>query len=348
MLISSYIKNRFIQTILIHLLEEKLMIHSHSAKQVEKNTIILILLIFVSFFIISNSSKGSIPSYNIENTIDSVESVEITVLIDNNPSGSYKAPWGVSMLVETPYNKILFDCGPDKDDLKNNAEAMGVTIDDIDFIIISHEHLDHVDGLDHYDNNTNSQIESNLKVYVPAGMSQGTKASMELLGLVPVEVSSTTDLGNGLYVIGQLAGPPYEHALAVNVTGVGLVILVGCSHPSVDNIVAKATEELNTTPYVVLGGFHEGSSDEQEVSRLTDSLLNFSLSQIYPFHCSGDLIRNYLHTTYPKLYSEVCVGTKLLFSEESISSTTKVTASNVSGLFCLIPIILIVRKSKEK
>lgn len=324
------------------------MLTSYSAKQVKKSTFMLFIFIFIITFTIVDSSKGIISSYNLEDSVDSVESVEITVLIDNNPSGSYEAPWGVSMLVKTAYNKILFDSGPDKEDLKANAEALGVTIDDIDFIIISHEHLDHVDGLDHYNNNTNSQIKSNLEVYVPTGMSQGTKASMEFLGLVPHELNSTTNLGNGLYVIGQLAGPPYEHALAINVTGIGLVILVGCSHPGVNNIVAKAVDDLNTTPYVVLGGFHEGSSNEQEVSSLIDSLLNLSLSQIYPFHCSGDLIRNYLHTSYPELYREVCVGTKLSFSEESVSSTTSVTTSYVSELFCLIPIILIVRKSKEK
>ncbi len=345
---SSYINNSFIQTILTNLLKEKLMFHSHSPKQVKNCTFILIIFIFLSLFTITNFSKGVIPSFKGENNVDSVESVSITVLIDNNPSGSYNAPWGVSMLVETPSNKILFDSGPDKDDLEANAEAMGVSIDDVDFIIVSHEHSDHVDGLDYFDNNTNSEIKANLEVYVPSGMNSGTKASIEFLGLVLHELDSTTNLGNGLFIIGQLAGPPYEHALAVNVTDVGLVILVGCSHPGVNNIVAKAVEDLHTTPYAVLGGFHEANSNEQEVSNLIDSLLNLSLSQIYPFHCSGDLIRNYLHTTYPELYSEVCVGTKLLFSEEAISSTTKVTTGYVSGLFCLIPLVLIVRKGKGK
>jgi 7,8-dihydropterin-6-yl-methyl-4-(beta-D-ribofuranosyl)aminobenzene 5'-phosphate synthase len=162
------------------------------------------------------------------NSINSVEYVRITVLIDNNPYGSYNAPWGVSMLVETPQNKIIFDAGPNKDDLEANAISMGVDIDDIDFIIISHEHWDHVDGLNYFNNDSNTRIQPNLKVYVPTGMDRGTKTTIEFLGFNITEIEATTNLGNGLAIIGQLYGPPYEHALAVNVTGVGLVILVGC------------------------------------------------------------------------------------------------------------------------
>lgn len=318
-----------------------------STRQIKFRTCMIIFLFSVSLLTFSQSSIGSIQSFTSENSVSSVEYVKITVLIDNNPSGSYEAPWGVSMLVETPYNKILFDSGPSKDDLQANAEELGVTIDDIDYIIISHEHLDHVDGLDYYNNNTNNRIESNLEVYVPAGLNQGTKASIEFLGLILNEVNSTTDLGNGLFIIGQIIGPPYEHALAVNVTGVGLVILVGCSHPGVNNIVTKAVEDLKTTPYVVLGGFHESASDEQEISTLIDSLLNLSLSQIYPFHCSGDLIRDYLNTNYPELYQEVVVGSRLLFSEESMSLTTEMTANYSSSLIYLFPLVIIVMRKKS-
>ena len=321
----------------------------HLVKYVRIRSYILFLFLISSFVILLVSPASSDQSYTLESTINSVEFVRITVVIDNNANGSLKAPWGVSMLVETPYNKILFDTGPNKYDLEANAQSLGVSIDDIDFIVISHEHGDHVDGLGYYDNRTNSQINPNLEVYIPSGMSYGTKTTIEFLGLVLNEINSTTILGNGLSIIGQLYGPPYEHALAVNVTGVGLVILVGCSHPGVTNIVKKAVEDLNTTPYAVLGGFHESMSSEQEIITLIESLQNLSLSQIYPFHCSGDLIRSYLQSNHPEMYREVCVGSTIFFSEDTISlSTTETTDFFFPLIWLSAFIILLARKGKLK
>ena len=147
------------------------------------------------------------------------------------------------------------------------------------------------------------QTLESIVTLIESGQSNNAN-SIVLETLDEMTTPATTDLGNGLAIIGQLYGPPYEHALAVNVTGVGLVILVGCSHPGVDNIVAKAVEDLDTDPYVVLGGFHESMSTESDISYLIESLQDLSLSQIYPFHCSGDLIREYLETNYKESLSD--------------------------------------------
>jgi hypothetical protein len=88
-------------------------------------------------------------------------------------------------------------------------------------------------------------------------------------------------------------------------------------------------------------------STEPEISDLIDSLQDLSLSQIYPFHCIGDLIREYLETNYPNMYVEVCVGEILLFSEESISSPNTSSTHSFGLLFCLIPLILVTFRSKR-
>ncbi|RLF13813.1 MAG: hypothetical protein DRJ66_07160, partial [Thermoprotei archaeon] len=101
-------------------------------------------------------------------------------------------------------------------------------------------------------------------------------------------------IAKGVAVIGELYGPPYEQALAVNVKGRGLVIFVGCSHPGVDNIVKKAVSDLNEKPYIVIGGFHLVGASEDRIASVANSLIKLGLKKIYPMHCSGDSIRGYI------------------------------------------------------
>jgi len=229
----------------------------------------------------------------------SVKELKLIVVIDNYPDSELKTTWGLSILVKTPKNTILFDTGPNPDILRENLKKLGVDPGEIDFVVISHEHGDHVIGLSYL-----AKVRPGLRVYVP----KGTAERIGIHGLDIREVDKTTEVAEGVAVIGWLYGPPAEEALAINVKGRGLVILVGCSHPGVVNIVAKAKTELGIKPYLVLGGFHMMGASEYTCKETIKRLIELGVKKIAPIHCSGDKIRSILEKEFPQNWLKCHVG----------------------------------------
>ena len=74
--------------------------------------------------------------------------MKLTVLLDNNTfiDQYYLGEPGVSYFIEVDGKKVLFDVGY-SDAFLTNAQKAGIDLADIDFVILSHGHLDHTRGL---------------------------------------------------------------------------------------------------------------------------------------------------------------------------------------------------------
>ncbi|MGC9781434.1 MAG: MBL fold metallo-hydrolase [Candidatus Heimdallarchaeota archaeon] len=313
-------------------------------KRVTSWILIVISISFIGILQITTNTNWQVCS--LESNIGHVDSVEITVLVDNYANGTLQAPWGVSMLVETNNQTILVDTGPDPDALRNNANVLGKDLSLVDYIVISHEHRDHVGGLSYM-----AETHPNITVYVPHFMDSFVKTGIEDLGFDVVDNHLTTILSPGIALVGELRGPPYEHALTVNVANVDLVVVVGCSHLGVENIVAKAIEDLEVDPYLVIGGFHLDYASTDVISNTATKLIDLGVDKIYPIHCIGNLIRNYIEENYPDNYGEGCVGTHLIIDQEiELTSNTNIVYSIViiSSLFTPIVYRIVSRISKKK
>jgi len=247
--------------------------------------------------------------------IGSVESVEINILVDNNPNFDLKSPWGISIYIRTQNLSILFDAGPDPNALKENSKKLSIDLSNLDLAVISHEHGDHIRGLEYI-----SEVNKNLTIFVPAHMSESCKNWIKSLGFKVIEVKDTTLISEGIAIVGELYGPPYEQALAINVKNLGLIILVGCSHPGVDKIVSKAEKELSQNPYAVIGGFHLSGASLNKIRDIAKALNKTGLKRIYPVHCSGEDFREFLRENYPEVYGDGKVGLKVFFSGNQTKS----------------------------
>lgn len=230
-----------------------------------------------------------------ETQLASVDYVKITVLVDNNSNGTLLNPWGLSILVETDDLTILFDSGPDPSALENNSVTLGNDfVSECDLIVVSHEHPDHLNGLTYVSDN-----HDNLTLYTPFYGSTKSWTS----DFFQIEVEDTAEISSGISIIGRgLEGAlDYnEQALVVNVENFGLVVLVGCSHPGIENIVSKVIDDLNVEDiYMVLGGFHLHSENQETIEGTIDALVDMGVQHIYPIHCSGEDVSNYLQSTYP-------------------------------------------------
>jgi len=240
-------------------------------------------------------------------TVILTERIRIVVLVDNNPyRQDLEKAWGLSVYVEADEVRLLFDTGPDPMVLEANARRLGIDLSKIDFVVISHAHGDHTGGL-----RLLASIKPGMVVYVPPDRSLINY--VRGLGLEPIQVNNTIEVSRGIYVVKPLYGPPIEEALAIK-TGRGLVILVGCSHPGVVNIVGQAVKDSGIKPYIVLGGFHIGGASLQKVRKVASQLVEMGVEKIYPLHCSGDNVRSYLANHYKDNYGGRGVGLEIIIN----------------------------------
>ncbi len=238
-------------------------------------------------------------------TIENVsENVTLIIVVDNNPdsSGTLRSCWGLSILVKTKQGLILFDTGPDPALLKHNLVKLGIDPKDIKAVVISHSHGDHTSGLPFILKN-----HPGIPVYIPAGSSKYLEEYILKYGGVPIIVNKTTMIMNGVYVLGELYGPPWEQSLVVN-SDKGYILLVGCSHPGIVRITEHLINDLGKPPYLVIGGFHMAGDPLTECKEVVEELIGLGVEKIAPIHCSGDTIRELLRREYPNHYISVHTG----------------------------------------
>jgi len=197
--------------------------------------------------------------------LGSTETLAILPLIDfYTVTPELKGEPGVSYLIKTDHNTILFDVGFNQDEtdpspLEYNMNLLDITIDDFDTIVISHNHPDHVGGFDRMNQKTfslgNEQVD--LK-----GKTVFTPMPMTYPGLSPICTTGPNIIGPGIATIGTiprqlfLVGWIEEQALAVNVKGKGIVIIVGCGHQTVKKILERTRQLFSEPIYGIIGGLH--------------------------------------------------------------------------------------------
>jgi len=186
--------------------------------------------------------------------------MKVTIIYDNTAfRKDLQSDWGFSALVEIKERKILFDTGGNGTILLSNMQKLEINPKEIKEIFISHPHFDHIGGLSAFLDQNNE-----VKVWVPPSF-RGVKNAREV-----IKVEKPTKLYDGIYSTGELEG--IEQSLCVE-TEKGIVIIAGCSHPKMENILKTASQFGKV--YGIIGGLH-GTRPE--------SLKNLDL--ICPTHCT--------------------------------------------------------------
>ena len=210
----------------------------------------------------------------------------LTILYDNYPCRpGLRTAWGFSCLVELGKQTILFDTGGSADILLSNMRALGIDPRRIQNVVLSHIHGDHVGGLFGFLEENNA-----VTVYLPASFPQEFKTRVQRSGAQVVEVQGPMKIGEGVYSTGELGTWIKEQALAVE-SPEGLVVITGCAHPGIVQVVQRTKEISNEKVHLVVGGFHMAGMSEDRVRAVVQALRELGVAQVAPCHCSGDLAR---------------------------------------------------------
>ena len=206
--------------------------------------------------------------------------MKATIIYDNEVwKEGLRANWGFSCLVEADNKKILFDTGANGALLLDNMEKLDIDPAEIDDVFISHAHHDHTGGLQDF-----LKLNSNVRVFVPTSFKARGAENV-------ISVSDAITIYENIFSTGELKG--MEQSMAVKIEK-GIVVIAGCSHPGVKNIL-KAASQFGE-PYAIIGGLHGFN----EFDLIKD------LAFICPTHCTQ--FKSEIKNLYPEKYIEGGAG----------------------------------------
>ncbi len=237
--------------------------------------------------------------------------MKITVIFDNYPyEEGLATDWGFSCLIQGAEKTILFDTGADGDILLSNMKKLGIEPKIVDTVFLSHEHWDHTGGL-------NAFLCGNPDCFIY--LLESFSTSFEAKNYK--KVNESMEICENIYSTGELGNQIKEQSLILK-TDKGLVIITGCAHSGIINIIKKAKELFKQEIYLVMGGFHLAELSDAEIQEIINDFKCLGVKLVSPSHCSGDRTIELFHQCYGKDFIKLGVGKVI----EITSSMTKCNA----------------------
>ena len=266
-----------------------------------------------------------------------MKNIKIFVLNDDRCSSSnFCNKHGFSLYIQTEKSNFLFDVGQDDSFIKN-ANLLGLNLKNVDWLVLSHGHYDHTDGLKFLNKKINLICHPNSLVWrksnrtskyngIPFNKDELQKHfnvvfskkfkqlddQTYFLGEILRKTNFECKTFPSTYKNGKVDTAKDDTGIAIK-TDKGLIVISGCGHSGICNTIEQAkaiTKESKI--YAVLGGFHLKEIDEQ-VDKTIEYFLANKIQKLYLGHCTSDEVCNYILNK-----TEGIIDTKILSTGQII------------------------------
>ena len=254
--------------------------------------------------------------------------IQITTLSENTANPGFLAEWGISMLVETGGQRVLFDTGAGFSTV-HNAQLLGIDLSAIDRVVLSHGHYDHTGGLREVLRRAGQKEviahpgiwekkyghrpgERERYVGIPFAREELealgasfilTKESVKLSAKIMTsgEIPMITDyeeIDSNLYI--KEGGRQRPERLADDLaliidTEFGLVVILGCAHRGIVNTLRHAQRLTGKELiYAAIGGTHLLRASAERLGETVGALKEMGVQHLGVSHCTGFVASSYL------------------------------------------------------
>ncbi len=245
--------------------------------------------------------------------------MKVRVLIENKVyRPGLVGEHGLSLYGEVEERKFLFDLGQSQDGFLNNCRRLGIDLDSVDFLILSHGHYDHTGALPLLSEVISPKTVVYAHPWIRIGKYRREGNNLKYIGIPKTDwdylINSCTvdfafslrQIDNGLFISGTI--PDYGYAKTTSsayvlengdedqfedeiclysVVNGEVVVLTGCSHRGILNIVAHAKDVLARPVRAVVGGLHLKGLSRKMLNEVVKGLEALGVKELYPLHCSG-------------------------------------------------------------
>jgi len=275
---------------------------------------ISLLIVLLGVCLVQCSSQNNASPYSGEKfqSLDggTDKKVTATIIYDNYiHTKGLKADWGYSILLNGLDKTVLFDTGTNPDIFEENFEKLDLDANSIDEVFITHEHGDHYGGLHKF-----LSMNDNAKVVVPETFS-GRFVSDYADECSALEVvSDPVQICNDLYSTGVMGTSIPEQSLVLN-TKKGLIVMTGCSHPGIINMLTEIKETFNSNIYLVFGGFHLMNASDEEIAQIISQMRKLGVEKCGATHCTGEHQIELFREAFGKDFVEMGAGNVIVLSD---------------------------------
>ncbi len=256
----------------------------------------------------------------------------VTVLVEDYAgyNTQFLAQHGLSILIETFYDdgsrvNVLFDTGSSSTPLLRNARLMNIDLSSINYIVLSHSHIDHTGGLVELvrSSGLKAVVVAHPKIFkksyayvngklVYAGAPPSMKEEVEEAGCTWLLTKDPVAIAPGIYTTGSISiseriefereGDPNlyylrgdslardyvedEIGLVIEGSG-GLTLVAGCSHPGIVSMCLKASRVYGRSVERVIGGLHLIGAGYERIRATIVELYRRGVREVHAGHCTG-------------------------------------------------------------
>ncbi|MGB8951954.1 MAG: MBL fold metallo-hydrolase [Candidatus Aminicenantales bacterium] len=264
-----------------------------------------LLAVFMAFAAIHTPNLLSAPDNQ------GAGEIRVTILYDNyvhNPDS--KSDWGFACLIEGTEKTILFDTGTKSDILWHNIRTLGVDAGKIEQIVISHIHGDHTGGL-----LSVLEKKKDIPVYIPDSSPDSFIMGIQNTGNQPVKILEPIDICKDVFLTGEMGTSIKEISLAIKREN-GAVLITGCAHPGIVDIVKKAGAVTGKNVKFAFGGFHLMNHSDVQIQQNIQSFKAMGVEKCGATHCTGEKAIQQFKEAYGKNFVPMGVGRVIVLSDE--------------------------------